>query len=249
MLAQDYPAIEYIVIDGGSFDGTLDVIRRHESQISKWVSEPDKGISDGFNKGLRLASGDFFTFVNADDWLSPGQLSAAMATFAEHPEAAFVFGDLICYERGRPIFRQVGRSDYRRSIRYRMNPLNHPTLVARRYLVDRIGGFSVSYRSAMDFDWLQRVDIAGYFGVYSDQIVGNFSLGGESQSRVLRNLSEVRRATISNYHDPVGAWVRYLFSVIKIAVRLSLERSISAEFARRLRFFINRNIRPAKNDE
>ena len=70
VLGQSYPNIEYIIIDGGSTDGTVDIIKRYESSITYWVSEPDKGIYDAMNKGLKQATGDYVWFVNAGDSLS-----------------------------------------------------------------------------------------------------------------------------------------------------------------------------------
>ena len=67
--AQTYPSIEYIIVDGGSTDGTLDIIKRHEEDIDRWISEPDDGIADAFNKGIALATGDFVYFLNSDDYL------------------------------------------------------------------------------------------------------------------------------------------------------------------------------------
>src|SRR6267142_1830060 len=70
VLSQTYPAIEYVIIDGGSTDGTLDVIRAHEKDFASWISEPDRGIADAFNKGLAATSGDYVLFLNSDDWLA-----------------------------------------------------------------------------------------------------------------------------------------------------------------------------------
>ena len=78
VLAQEYPELEYIVVDGCSTDGTVDVIRRYEHHIDVWISEPDRGISEAFNKGVALARGQIIGLLNSDDWYEAGAVSAAV---------------------------------------------------------------------------------------------------------------------------------------------------------------------------
>ena len=83
VLSQDYPRIEYIVMDGGSTDGTVDLLRRYEGRL-RWISGRDEGQADAVNKGFRLCSGEIFTFLNADDVYYPGAVNAAVRAFDEH---------------------------------------------------------------------------------------------------------------------------------------------------------------------
>src|SRR5689334_11566829 len=92
VLTQDYPKIEYIVIDGGSTDGTLDILRRYGDRV-RWLSEPDAGQSDAIDKGVRLTHGEILAWLNADDAYLPGAVSLAVAAFAEDPARALVYGD------------------------------------------------------------------------------------------------------------------------------------------------------------
>ena len=92
VLAQDYPKIEYIVMDGGSTDGTLDILRRYEGNL-RWVSGPDLGTADAINRGFALSRGEIFTYLNADDEYLPGAVSAAVRAFQAEPEASVVYGD------------------------------------------------------------------------------------------------------------------------------------------------------------
>ncbi len=91
VLEQDYPSIEYIVVDGGSTDGSLEIFRSYEGRL-RLVSEPDSGPPNAINKGMRAISGEIVTFLNADDYLLPGAVSAAVRGFAEIPAAAAVYG-------------------------------------------------------------------------------------------------------------------------------------------------------------
>ena len=90
VLQQDYPYIEYIVIDGGSSDGTIDLLRQYDDRIAFWSSEPDRGVYDAWNKGLAIAQGEWICFVGADDEFLPGAISAYMQLAAQEPEAEYL---------------------------------------------------------------------------------------------------------------------------------------------------------------
>ncbi|MBE2182635.1 MAG: glycosyltransferase [Anaerolineae bacterium] len=92
VLTQDYPNIEYLVIDGGSTDGTLDILRRYEGRL-KWISERDQGQADAINKGMSRATGQILGWLNSDDLYVPGAIRSVVETFTRQPEAMFVYGD------------------------------------------------------------------------------------------------------------------------------------------------------------
>ena len=94
VLSQDYPNIEYIVMDGGSTDGTLEILKRYEGRL-RWFSETDKGQSDAVNKGFLRTTGEIFTFLNADDVYFPGAVRTAVEAFQSHPEVGVVYGDAV----------------------------------------------------------------------------------------------------------------------------------------------------------
>ena len=99
VLAQDCPHVEHVIQDGGSTDGTLDILRRFSDRVH-WVSEPDEGQSDALNKALQRCRGDIVAVLNADDELLPQALSWAVARMAEHPEAAMIYGDQLNIDAG-----------------------------------------------------------------------------------------------------------------------------------------------------
>ena len=102
VLAQNYPNLEYIIVDGGSTDSTLDVIRKYEDRISYWVSEKDRGQVHALNKGIEKTTGDVFGFLNSDDVYLPGTFDAVARHFDAHPQSEWVCGDTIMFGEGLP---------------------------------------------------------------------------------------------------------------------------------------------------
>ena len=135
--AQRGRAIEHIVIDGASMDGTAAILARWQHRVFSTVSEPDRGIADAFNKGIARASGVYLMFVNADDRIAPRQVARA-ARRLDRGDADGVFGDLICEDAsGRPLHRIAGDPDYAASIRLGFPAMNHPTMMVRRDLFQK----------------------------------------------------------------------------------------------------------------
>src|SRR6266567_1250982 len=126
VLSEDYPDLEYILVDGGSTDGTLEIIGAHAEKDTRvrWISEPDEGIADAFNKGLALATGEVIGILNSDDTYAPGALQAVADAMAAHPECDVFHGDMLRFQGDQPLF-LLKPSDVERHIWHEM-PLNHP---------------------------------------------------------------------------------------------------------------------------
>jgi len=241
---QTYAPIEHIVIDGGSTDGTLEVVRRYAHRLAYWSSAPDRGISDAFNKGLAAAGGDFIGLVNADDWLAPDQIERAVAAL-QRTGADFVFGDLVYHDpSGRPVHRIKGDPDYARSIRRGMPAVNHPTMLVRRSVYEAVGGFELHYRYSMDYDWLLRAHRAGVRGLYEPGLTGHMSLGGAGDAHHLAARAEGREIAIRHGLPRALAWPLYLFRIVKGSGRRALERLAPAPLSDRLRRLLNRSYQP-----
>lgn len=102
VLEQEHPRIEYIVVDGASQDGSVDIIRNHEGKLAYWVSEKDSGQAEAINKGLARANGEIVAWLNSDDYYLPGAVSSAVKAFELNPDAALVYGDMLAVdENGR----------------------------------------------------------------------------------------------------------------------------------------------------
>ena len=155
--AQTYPAIEHVVVDGGSTDGTLDILRREgQKGTIRWISEPDTGMYDAVNKGLAMAKGEVLAYVNSDDAYLPWAIDAVMRLFEARPAVDVVFGDGLKVDeesgvqnlRLFPPFDRVSLANY--------ESLMQPAVFWRRRVVDRIGPFDSQLRYVADLDyWLR----------------------------------------------------------------------------------------------
>ncbi|MDB5406174.1 MAG: hypothetical protein JWL84_1086 [Rhodospirillales bacterium] len=211
---QTFQSIEHIVVDGGSSDGTVALLKSRLRPSDFSISKTDRGISDAFNKGVALARGTMIQFLNADDWLSPDQIERGVAAL-DRSGADFVYGDLIFYEAGVPSFRYLGDPDYARKLPLRMPSLNHPTVLARRAAFERIGLFSPRYHHAMEYDWFLRLHKAGGVGVYDPAILGHMTHEGVSNREFLRTIDEVRRIAVAHGRAALPAYVEARLRALK----------------------------------
>jgi glycosyltransferase involved in cell wall biosynthesis len=239
VLGQSYGNIEYIVIDGGSTDGTIDIIRKYDDRIAYWLSEPDEGISDAFNKGVAASTGEIIGILNADDLLSPNQVEQGVMALLRS-SADYVFGDLLFHDaNGRTLYRIDGDPNYRRIIHSKMPELCHPTVLVRKAAYERIGLFDTRYRYAMDYEWLLRLHVDGGNGLYVRSIVGHMGTGGASDRSFTKALEEVRDISVRYGKNRVHAELLYRYRLAKGAGRRLLEAWIPKPAFDRLRNLFN----------
>lgn len=156
VLTQDYERLEYIVVDGGSTDGTIRIIERYGSTI-RWVSEPDHGQSEALNKGFRMATGEILGWLNADDVYLPGAVKRAVTFLREHPDTAAVYSDgLIIDADGRFLGQWRGCDFSLRELLLGRCFICQPTIFMRRDAVEEVGWLDESLHYTMDYDlWLR----------------------------------------------------------------------------------------------
>ncbi|MGH8511610.1 MAG: glycosyltransferase family 2 protein [Gammaproteobacteria bacterium] len=153
VIGQGYPAIEYIIIDGGSRDGSADIIARHADSLAYWVSERDNGQTDALKKGFNRASGDICGWLCSDDLLLPDALTAVGEFFRDNPNVDAVFGDALWIdENGNPIRpkREMGFNGF--VFLHDHNYIPQPSMFWRRRLYDEVGGLNERFHLAMDTD-------------------------------------------------------------------------------------------------
>jgi glycosyltransferase len=211
VLGQAGVDVELVVIDGGSTDGTLEVLRAYADRLDVLVSEPDRGIYDALNKGIDLARGEVVGFLHSDDLFADANALARIATAFAEPSVGAVYGDLLYVRKddpGRVVRHWRAGGFSRRSLARGWMP-PHPTLYVRRGLYARHGLFDTSFRIAADYDFTLRLLSGEGMAVrYIPEVLVKMRVGGAS-NRSLRNIllksREDLRALRRNRVGGVGA--------------------------------------------
>lgn len=200
VLSQAYPSLDYQVLDGGSTDGSAEIIRKRESQLSRWRCEKDAGQSAALQEGFVHATGDVLGWLNSDDVLEPGALATVGEAFAAHPEVDLVYGDLRFIDQGgRRLFDthlvlKLG------ILAYESPYVGQPAMFWRRSLYERVGGLDPSFRFAMDFDLLIRMVMGGARSLKIRRRLARFRLHPSSKTCTLRALCDAEVARTLQMH-------------------------------------------------
>ncbi len=217
---QTWENIDHIVVDGGSTDGSLDVIERHRAGIAKTVSGPDKGPYDALNKGLALASGDVVGFLHADDtFATPHTLERVAAAF-DDPAVGAVYGDLVYVRKddASQIVRYWQAGSFRRDKLTQGWMPPHPTFYVRREVISRLGNFDTRYRIAADYDHMLRVLWQGRVqAAYIPEVLVRMRTGGLSNGSLLNMLNKTREDyAVMRQHGIGGLQTLLLKNVTKL---------------------------------
>ena len=192
---QNYDNIEYLIVDGGSTDATLDIVKKYESAVTKYISEKDDGISDAFNKGIRMATGDIIGIINSDDMLYEGALKKLSDNYS--PEIDVFYGNaLICDENG--MEKHVLNScESLSDLTYGFSIVHPATFVAKK-AYEKYGLFDKNLRCCMDYDLLLRFYKAKATFKYIDENLAIYRMGGTNQK--LRKITINESCYISIRH-------------------------------------------------
>jgi glycosyltransferase involved in cell wall biosynthesis len=215
---QDYPKWEHLVMDGGSTDGTIEMLKEYPHLI--WVSEKDEGHYHAMNKGIERASGEVVAVLNADDCYRPGALRQVGEAFAAHPDWDGLFGDVVFVDGG-------GNEIYRREeavfdydvLRYGIAYVAHPTLFVKKCVYERLGGFRhLELKNAADYEFVLRLGRAGCRIGHVPSLLVDYrwhANGQSADSRIQLNMSR-EGATIQKEHGtPAGIRGRILSVIVR----------------------------------
>ena len=201
VISQDYPNLEYIIIDGGSKDNTLAVVDKYRDKIAKVVSEPDKGISDAFNKGIRNATGDIVGIINSDDILLPGALKAVADAYEEG--VGVYRGNVFIWESASDTRIQAVPSMKFPLHTFKKRIVCHPGTFVARWAYEKHGTYKTHFRFMMDVDLLIRFYEAGVKFKYVPTELAMFRLGGVTSSSFLKKTDELN----SLYRENGAGWL------------------------------------------
>lgn len=192
VVEQNYDNLEYIIIDGGSKDGTLEIVKRYKQRIAKWISEPDNGISDAFNKGIRMATGDIVGIINSDDGLMPGALQTLADNYEE--EVDVYRGSVLLWKEDTNTKTIEVPSMHINKIG--LNHIGHQSTFIRKATYGQYGTYDTDCRYVMDFDLLLRFQNAGTKWKKIDSTLAFYTLGGVTFSQYSRKRMEETKRVI-----------------------------------------------------
>jgi glycosyltransferase involved in cell wall biosynthesis len=226
--AQTYPHIEYIIIDGGSTDGTHGIIERYKENISTFVSEKDKGIADAMNKGIARAKGALVGIINADDWLESNAVTDAVETAIKFP-GAVVHGDMRVWIDEKKFY--LAKAPDTINMKKGM-VVNHSSVFVPMELYKEYGVFSLDYKIVFDWELMLRFYMAGVSFVKTGSLIADFSSGGISTEKPRLLVDEMHR--VRTIHKTYSVFDYYY---IKNLIRMFFVGSSLIHVSQRIRLF------------
>jgi len=188
---QTYQNIEYLIIDGGSTDGTCDIIKKYENKIDYWLSEPDGGIYEAMNKGISLAKGQLIGFINSDDWYEETAVSEVVKFLKDDP-AVHVLSGLHRIWDNSGILGITGHSHL--FLKYGM--ISHPTSFVKKEIYEKYGAFNCHFRIAADYELMLRLETNKLKFSFIEKVLANFrntGMSNTSQKLIVFETNEVRK--------------------------------------------------------
>jgi len=188
VLAQDYDNLEYIIIDGGSTDGTLDLIRQYEDYIDYWISEPDDGLYDAMNKGIAFAKGEIIGILNSDDLYYPNTVTQVVEGHRQTSKTHVIYGSMRKFADGEETI-SINRGDLSdRAFETGTIVINHPTCFVTRSLYIDFGSFKPEYEVGADRELMMRFYRQGVEFINLEKAIAQFRLGGTTSNQSLSSI-------------------------------------------------------------
>lgn len=218
VLGQTYDNVEYIVVDGGSKDNSLNIIKKYEDKIDYWVSEPDNGISDAINKGIKLCTGDFIGLIHSDDWYESDTIENIIESTKNHD---IIHGVLQYWDENNKGYSFTANHDL---LKKEMT-MNHPTVFVKKTIYEQFGMFDNNYKLAMDYELLLRFYINDAKFAYVNKTLANMRLMGVSDRNWWKAYQEAKTAKIALLGNSLSHHLYFYKQVIKSSVSRFLQKS------------------------
>ena len=224
VLKQNYPNVEYLIIDGGSTDESISIIQKYEDQLAYWVSEPDKGQTDALVKGFQKATGDILCWLCSDDLLEPGTLHEVAQFFQNNPQARVVYGDTKWIDAEDNLIQERKEIPFNRFIfMYEHNFIPQPSTFWRRDLYEEVGGLNPDFNMAMDSDlWMRFAEVTKIYHVR--KYWSCMRLYPEHKTHRLRHTTHLEDSSIrQRYYGAEPDWIIRPKKIVAKSTRLLLK--------------------------
>lgn len=193
VINQSYPKIEYIIIDGNSKDNTMEIVRKYESKITTIISEPDKGIYDAMNKGIRLAKGELIGMINADDWYEAGAVEAMVEAYKAQDDRdnCIYYGMLRIWREEKEFCLRMYHHNFASE-----QVIQHPTNFIPKALYEKFGTYDLSLSICADYELQTRFRLNGAQFVPVVKVISNFRMGGSSDRMTKEQIMEMPKVQL-----------------------------------------------------
>lgn len=220
VLSQNYPNIEYIIIDGGSTDNTVEIIKKYEHKLAYWVSEKDKGQSDALNKGFKKATGEIIGWQNSDDIYLRDSFLKALNTFNDHPKAEIVFGNTYMIDENDNIINELRFTPFSLLTHlYEGMSISNQSSFWKKTVFDKIGMMNLQFQFSMDFEFFLRAKLNNINFKFIHEHLGSFRIHTESKTTSIFAIRNKEHEKIDQLYK-INRKMETLFKVSSVTRRI-----------------------------
>ncbi len=220
---QTYPNIEYIVIDAGSTDGTVDIIKKYTDKIAYWTSEPDKGLYYGMDKGIRISNGDYFCVISADDFLECNDIIEIVAREISKDHLDYYYGDVYTIER---CSRKISGKSNANIDKLKLGAIPHMGMFVKKSVYINLNGYNFTYKKAADYDFTIRMVKHGYYGRKIDGVIARRRKEGYSFTAGNYGYEDMLIRVSNNINSKYQAYMRYLITKYTAYLKIFIKNII-----------------------